>query len=51
MPTARPPPTGGIAYNKRRPLTELGQCFRAFVQSYFTSIDTRYADAQEPSAG
>lgn len=41
----------GIAYNKRRPLTELGQCFRAFVQSYFTSIDTRYADAQEPSAG
>ena len=39
----------GIAYNKRRPLTELGQCFRAFVQSYFTSIDTRYADAQEPS--
>ena len=31
--------------------THLGQCFRAFVQSYFTSIDTRYADAQEPSAG
>ena len=41
----------GIAYNKRRPLTELGLCFRTFAQSYFTSIDARYADAQEPSAG
>ena len=35
----------GIAYNKRRPLNEHGQRFRAFVQDYFTRIDAEYAAA------
>lgn len=35
----------GIAYNKRRPLNEHGQRFRAFVRDYFTRINAEYAAA------
>ena len=35
----------GIAYNKRRPLDEHGQRFRAFVRDYFTRINAEYAAA------
>lgn len=35
----------GIAYNKRRPLTEQGQRFRDFVKGYFEDIAARYAAA------
>ena len=33
----------GIAYNKRRPLSEQGLRFRAFVKEYFEHIDAEYA--------
>lgn len=33
----------GIAYNKRRPLSEQGLRFRAFVKAYFERIDAEYA--------
>lgn len=35
----------GIAYNKRRPLTEQGLRFRDFVKGYFEDIAARYAAA------
>lgn len=46
LPDGTPPAHWGIAWNRLRPLSAEGLCFRDFVRGYFPSVDEAFARAQ-----
>ena len=45
LPDGTPPAHWGIAWNRLRPLSAEGLCFRDFVRGYFPSVDEAFARA------
>lgn len=51
LPDDNPPAYWGIAWNKRRPLSAAGLCFREFARGYFPSVDVAFARRGVPADG